>query len=108
MGRSTPVEARAGSTAAKMARLTVLAPLTAVLEKPTRRAAEARAANSQPDMCQSVIVFMRGPLLCAANGACKYRLAGWHPAVGWPLLGAAAPRPPAFGLNGLVLKRRTG
>lgn len=64
MGSSTPVEARAGSTAAKIARLTVLAPLTAVFEKPTSRAAAARAANSQTDMCQSVIVFMREPMLC--------------------------------------------
>lgn len=63
------MEARAGSTAAKMARLTVLAPLTAVFEKPTRRAAKASAANSQPVMFQSVIVFMRTLMLCATNRA---------------------------------------
>ncbi len=59
-GSRMPVEARAGSTAAKMARLTVLAPLTAVLEKPTSRAAKARAANSQPVRCHSVMVSIAG------------------------------------------------
>src|SRR4051812_25072359 len=108
MGRSTPVEARAGRTAAKMARLTVLAPLTAVFEKPTRRAAQARAANSQPVMCQSVIVFMRGPMLCAANGACKYRLAGWRRGGGVTVTGGCLLWDGRFGLNGLVPKRRTG
>ncbi|MGA5351447.1 hypothetical protein ACPCJU_03440 [Streptomyces thermodiastaticus] len=44
-GSSTPVEARAGRTAAKIARLTVSAPLTAVLEKPTSRAARASTAK---------------------------------------------------------------
>src|SRR4051794_11252242 len=85
-GSSTPVEARAGSTAAKTARLTVLAPLTAVLEKPTSSAAKASAANPHPDMCQSVIVFMfmRAPMLCACIRRRKDRLAGWSLPVGVP------------------------
>lgn len=71
------MEARAGRTAAKIARLTVLAPLTAVLEKPTSRAAAASAANSQPDMCQRVIVFMRGPIVCPYISPRKECLVSW-------------------------------
>src|SRR5688572_23244400 len=58
-----PTDSRAGRTAAKTARLTVLAPLTEVLEKPTRKAAAASAANPQGVMFQGVIVSMRRPML---------------------------------------------
>ncbi|GAA3791217.1 hypothetical protein GCM10022206_33860 [Streptomyces chiangmaiensis] len=67
-----------------MARLTVLAPLTAVLEKPTSSAAKASAANPHRDMSQSVIVFMRGPMLCPRILPCQECLAWW-----------SAPRGPA-------------
>ncbi|NUK11379.1 hypothetical protein HRW18_26070 [Streptomyces lunaelactis] len=44
-GSSTPVDSRAGRTAAKIVRPTVFAPLTAVFEKPTSIAAAASAAS---------------------------------------------------------------
>ena len=60
----------------------MLAPLTAVFEKPTSMAAAASAANSQTEMCQRVIVFMRRPMLCAAYLSRQDRLARWPLAQG--------------------------
>ncbi len=58
-GSRTPVDSLAGRTAAKTARLMVLAPLTEVLEKPTSSAAAASRANAP-----GVIVSMRRLILC--------------------------------------------
>lgn len=64
IGSSTPVDSRAGSTAAKTARLIVLAPLTAVLEKPTRVDAAASTAS-----CQRLMVSMSGKMVSATVSA---------------------------------------